>query len=254
MSPNHGSLQHTKTSQPAAGRLNDLASKALSEVAARLGTRGFANMSNTPLVCRMLEAAMDRSDETARKAAEDLLQAGIPPEVMVDDIIPKAARIMGEEWVQDISSFASVTLGASRLQMLVREIGELWSADDTGLARSAVLLWVPPSAQHTLGATIVSTKLRRLGHSVHFTPRDTDSLPTVLGRGTFDALVISASVSESLEDVGKAVEQAKSFDPSLPVIVGGTILKQRPNLVQITGANVATNDIDEAASHFEVAK
>lgn len=254
MSPSQGSLLRNETSVQPAGRLNDLAAKALSEVAARLGGRGFANMSNTPLVCRMLEAAMDRSEETARAAVDDMLALGIPAEVIVDDVIPKAARIMGEEWVQDISSFASVTLGASRLQTLVRELGARWVADEARLAQSAVLLWVPPAAQHTLGATVVATKLRRLGHSVQYSPGHSESITDTLTRDVYDAVVVSASISDSVDDVQEVVTLAKAYNASLPVIIGGTILKQHTELAAMTGADVATNDIDEATSYFEVAK
>lgn len=254
MSPSQGNLLRTETSLQSSGRLNDLVAKALSEVAARFGTRGFANMSNTPLVCRMLEAAMDRSDESARAAADDMLQAGVPAEVIVDDIIPKAARIMGEEWVQDISSFASVTLGASRLQTLVRELGEQWIADEVRPGHSVILLWVPPAAQHTLGATVVSTKLRRLGHSVQYAHRQSADLADALVSDDYDAMVISASIADSTEEIQKAVAKAKAHKKTLPVIVGGTILKQKPDLAAETGADIATNDIEVAASYFEVAK
>ncbi|NNE87992.1 MAG: hypothetical protein HKN27_07935 [Silicimonas sp.] len=212
-------------------------------------------MSNAPLVERMLNAAMDRSDETLRAAADNMLELGIPAEVIVDDIIPKTARTMGEEWVQDISSFASVTLGASRLQTLVRELAAKWSADNAASARSAVLLWVPQAAQHTLGATVVSTQLRRRGHSVQFSPGG--GLPEfsrALTEGNYDGVIISASMSDSTDEVRNVVDAAKAHQSDLPVIIGGTILKQHDDLPRLTGADFATNDLDKATAAFSAAR
>lgn len=236
------------------GRLSDLASKALSEVAARAGVRS-QNTSNTSLVDRLLNAAMARSDETLSAASEIMIAQGVPAEVIVDDIVPRAARVMGEEWVRDISSFASVTLGAARLQTLVRKLGADWSADGTGFAQSTVLLWVPQFAQHTLGATVVSTQLRRMGHSVQFTPGgDLTDLAETLAVERYDALVISASYSERLSDVKSIVDKAKTLDATLPVVVGGTILKKHSDLTQSTGADVASCDLEKISQAFAVAK
>ena len=73
-------------------------------------------------------------------------------------------------------------------------------------------------------------------------------------RDTYDAVVVSASISDSADDVQEIVAMTKAHNASLPVIIGGTILKQHTELAAMTGADVATNDIDEATSYFEVAK
>ncbi len=236
------------------GRLSDLASKALSEVAARAEVR-LQHASNTPLVNRILNAAMARSDETLSAACETMMEQGVPAEVIVDDVVPRAARAMGEEWVRDISSFVSVTLGSARLQTLVRELGANWTADAADLTQSTVLLWVPQSAQHTLGATVVSTQLRRMGHSVHFTPGGgLSDLTQTLTTSNYDALVISASLSETPSDVNAIVDTAKKCSASLPIVVGGTILKQHSDLAQTTGADIASCDIEHVSQIFAVAK
>lgn len=250
MPPSQSQLMRSCAFQPTA-HLDGLASQALSVVASRFGSRGNANMSNAPLVDRMLNAAMNRSGETLSDAAEYMLALGIASEVIVDEIVPKTARRMGDEWIKDISGFASVTLGASRLQTLVRDLGMRWTADDAAAARSTVLLCVPQSAQHTLGATVVSTKLRRLGHSVQFTPGSgLSDLSQALTMGSYDAVVVSASMSDAPGDVQDIVDCSKTHLPKTPVIVGGTILKQHDDLVSVTGADVATNDFEEATKAF----
>ncbi len=256
MSPtSQGQLLQTDASFLTNGRLSDLASKALSEVAARVGAHSAQTASNEPLAERLLSAAMSRSDETLGNAVECIMAQGVPAEVIVDDVVPRTARMMGDEWVQDISGFASVTLGASRLQTLVRKMSARWSADGAQSTGSAVLLWVPECAQHTLGPTVVSTQLRRMGHSVQFSPNGSLSeLSETLIQGDYDAVLVSASASETAKSVAPIVACVKAHDPDLPVIVGGTILKKNSDLAEKTGADVTTNDLEQASSFFAVAK
>lgn len=256
MSPTSQShLLQTDASFLTNGRLSDLASKALSEVAARVGEHSVHTASNAPLAERLLSAAMSRSDETLGTAVECLMAQGVPAEVIVDDVVPRTARMMGEEWVQDISGFASVTLGASRLQTLVRKMSARWNADAAQSSGSTVLLWVPECAQHTLGPTVVSTQLRRMGHSVQFSPNGSlTELSDALIQGAYDAVLVSASASETPDSVTVIVDAVKAHDPDLPVIVGGTILKKNSDLAEKTGADITTNDLEHASSFFSVAK
>lgn len=255
MSPSQSQLLQTEQSLLPHGRLSDLVTKALSEVAARFSNHNAHLASNAPLVHRILHSAMARSGETLRTAADHMIAQGVPCEVIIDDIVPRAARLMGEEWVSDVSSFASVTLGSSRLQSLVRDLSEDWTADGFAVEESAVLLCVPKGAQHTLGATVVSSQLRRMGHSVQFAPGSgTTELAQALNLDSYNAVVVSASLSEQPSDVCEIVDIVKTQCDTIPVIVGGTLLKRHGDLAQTTGADAATSDLDQASHFFSVAK
>lgn len=255
MSPSHGQLLEAEDSRHPDGRLGDLASKALSQVAARIGGLDIYSVSNGPLVMRLLNAAMSRSQETPLAAAESIIAQGVPAEVIIDDVVPRAARMMGEEWVRDASGFADVTLGSMRLQSLVRQLSANWTADGAEATLSTVLLWMPEAAQHTLGATVVSTQLRRMGHSVQFAPgRGLAELRETISSDRYDGVVISASYSESPEDVKAIVDTVKAHNAAVPIIVGGTVLKHNTSLARQTGADVATNDLECATRLFSATK
>lgn len=255
MSPSRGQVLQAAESHHPDGRLGDLASKALLEVAARMGSGESCHVPNAPLVGRILNAAMLRSGETLQDAAASIITQGIPAEVIIDDIVPRAARRMGEEWVSDVSGFASVTLGSMCLQSLVRDLSASWTADDADATLSTVLLWMPETAQHTLGATVVSTQLRRMGHSVQFVPgRGLPELNNALAADHYDSVVVSASSSETPEEVSAIVKTVKAHNPALPVVVGGTVLKHNADLASRTGADLATNDLICASRLFSVAK
>ncbi len=102
----------------------------------------------------------------------DLRRARISPTLFADRYVPEIARRLGKGWEDDTMSFAQVTMGASRLQAILREIGADWAADQGALAsmthaeRSTILMIVPPGEQHTLGVFVLIGQLRRRGVSV----------------------------------------------------------------------------------------
>lgn len=230
--------------------VGDLAAKALSVVASR---SAGPNSSLSPvLIERLLEASMERSNESYRVVTRHMLAMGISAEFIVDDYVPAVARRMGDEWCDDVSSFAAVSLGSSRLQALLRELGTIWSADqsrDAALLKSSALILMPDDSQHTLGAAVMSTQVRRAGLSARVARGiRIDELVKVLQEDSFDAMLISASMSDSLDKVQEIVHTAKnlSLPKALPVVIGGSILEHGENIQEDSGADLATSNINEA--------
>ena len=229
---------------------DDLASFALSIVAARAGS----NKLNTHFADKLLHASMGRSEESYRSVARQMLAMGVAAESIVDDYIPWVARRMGQEWCDDESSFSEVTIGGTRLQSLLRELAGIWSADSASgpMDRDAsVIVALPQHAQHTLGASVLSTRLRRAGLSVRLVMNvSAHTFDRMLHNGTYDAVFISASLGDSLDEIRALAQTAKARTGArnVPVVVGGTILDEDVDLLTRTGADLATIDTDEAIS------
>ena len=49
-----------------------------------------------------------------------MIASGISSADIAEDYVPLAARKLGEAWVDDTLSFSQVTIGAARLQEIVR--------------------------------------------------------------------------------------------------------------------------------------
>ncbi len=226
--------------------IDDLAARALSDVAARYPRwkRGISEAH----VDRLMGAVMGRSEESYRPVARRMLSGGIAPETIADEYIPAVARRMGEEWTQDTASFADVTIGSARLQSMLRDLSTCWTADRMDTTGSAMVI-VPQNVHHTLGASVLTTQLRRTGISVRLcVGMDPRALKVALDHGEFDAVIISASINERIDMVRTIVDLAHSATGSKrpPVILGGTILDQRVNVQRVTGADLATVDLREA--------
>ncbi len=188
-----------------------------------------------------------------RSACHDVIKAALSigqnPEDIADHYIPAAARMMGVAWCEDTTSFAQVTIGASRLQAALRSLGPDWvSNENADPDAPTVLLLVARDVAHTLGATVLSTQLRRRGISVRIVlgvdPADVGEM--VQGR-RYDAVFLSASCGEGFEKLRLIVDAVRlNCDQNTKVVVGGTIVADLPGVRPLTGADFVTDDVDEA--------
>lgn len=207
-----------------------------------------ANM-NARHLATLTEGAMSSAWNGSKEAVEKVLDAGVPAAVIADHYIPAIARSMGEQWCSDELGFASVTIGTSRLQSMLRQLGPAWAGDVMADPDApTILVVVAADVYHTLGAMVLAGQLRRKGISVRVmlgaTPPEVAAQTALL---KFDAVFISASCGETLESLRKIVESvSQDSAKATPVVVGGTILTDAPDAKTLTGADFATNDPDEA--------
>jgi hypothetical protein len=63
----------------------------------------------------------------------------------------------------------------------------------------------------------------------------------------FDAMLLSWSNVEKLDSLGKIVKKLRAeLKLPIPILVGGSIMGRAPDIETITGADLATNDLDHA--------
>jgi len=197
------------------------------------------------------EAALGKDPDACRREVNVALQTGTSPEDLADYYVPALARDMGDQWCVDQLSFAGVTIGVSRLQAMLRELGPSWTSDNAVTSEShAILLLVPREVYHTLGAIVLSSQLRRMGVSVKLIlggkPED---IAQRLDRTNYQAVFVSASCGETLESLRRIVHLVKtSAKTPIPVVIGGSILdvETTENVTALTGADYATRIPEEA--------
>lgn len=225
------------------GSVEALAERVLSVVASNppLRSGGF----RTDLL-EGLVAAVQTFDPAARRSILDQCRAaGLRDAEIIDHYIPAAARDLGEQWCSDTMSFADVTIGVARLQGLARDL----RTPPTNLKPGpAVLVVVPQDVYHTLGATVLGDQMRRLGMSVKMAVGFSyDDLQDLFISHEFDAVMVSASASERLETIGNLINTIRtSAYGNPPIVVGGTVLDQRTDVKQLTGADFTADNAEEA--------
>jgi methylmalonyl-CoA mutase cobalamin-binding subunit len=198
---------------------------------------------------QLIEAVIAEDPGAAARLLETLRARKIPLESLADHYLPEAARALGVLWSRDQADFVDVTIGTARLQALLRGLDSDAALDlSQRPVIGAVLMIVPGGEQHTFGALVAASKLRRRGISVclRLMPR-TNELRDVLRGRHFDGAMISVGARENLDMARKLVKLLRgSAESNVPVIVGGALLAECEDLARETGADAATNDLDRA--------
>ena len=184
---------------------------------------------------------------------------GFAAEDLIDDYIPAVARKLGNRWCEDTLGFAQVTIGVSRLQAMLRKIGEGWTNDsDLRPSAPSIMLIVQQDIYHTLGAMVLNSQLRRMGLSVRLMLGEcAEELARQLNRTNFSAVFISSSCGETLHSLSRTVDVVKTSTlRAPPIVIGGTILdvETTENVTTLTGADYATKILGEALELCGLAK
>jgi len=246
-------MQDFQTQEPGRTGSQDASGVAFfaSQVVSLLAERNVrtATAPRESLIDGLINASISGTKDCFAGLLGEMKRNRISVAALADIYIPIAARRMGEAWHDDRMSWMDVSMGVSRLQSLLREIGVAWAADQAGdTGHGTVLLIIPDREQHTLGPMVAMGQMRRFGVSVCLRIAPSyDELRSLVATRNFDGVMISVAVAEKLESVGKMVAFLKAtLKTPLPVIVGGAVMTTRGDAAAVTGADLASNDIGAA--------
>lgn len=226
--------------------VESLASQALDFLAKRRSVKSFSICEDRILA--LSDSVLGTSGEFRLQVVSEMRAAGITLEDVVDHYIPEVARRLGRLWCEDGLGFADVTIGAARLQGLLRELSVQLDYPTDRKHEKGVAVIVFADEYHTLGAMVLTTQLRRLGISVRLMlGASYQWVSTELFQDQYDAVFISASHIESLDNLSKFVDKVrKQTKRNTPIVVGGPVIGQSRDVKAASGADVATSDVFEA--------
>lgn len=196
-----------------------------------------------------LSRAVIHPEDTHRHAVvAQMLASGISSLDVVDVYVPLVARKLGEAWVDDSLSFSQVTVGAARLQELVRSLGRDPGTSVTVPLGHRVLMVIPADEDHTLGAFVAANQFRRYGLWVHLAIGQTpDEVAETVSSQNFEMIGISGAGLKALDSVRKLVTAVKLNCPrSAPVVVGGNVCNVGQDVLDFTGADFVTTSPRQA--------
>ncbi|MFN3847267.1 MAG: B12-binding domain-containing protein [Paracoccaceae bacterium] len=229
------------------GGVTQFAADVVARLVARDGANGGALKES--VVHRFMEAVRSSDPEDVEAFMTELKRARISHATLADVYIPEVARRLGVAWEEDMASFAEVTIGVARLQAILRDIGTNWMADTADRSFGAtVLMILPDSEQHTLGALVAASWLRRRGISVclKMAPSLAD-IAALLEVRHFDGAMISIACQEKLEVGARLVTTIKQETANgLRIALGGAVVDQGGDVAAMTGADIVTNDLSIA--------
>ncbi|MEM7525872.1 MAG: cobalamin B12-binding domain-containing protein [Pseudomonadota bacterium] len=228
-----------------------IASQAIAEVAIRLAPLG--SMDETAL--SKLEAAVFHDARERRIAVVDAMRAaGLTERDIVDRYIPEVADRLGEHWLNDTMTFADVTIGAARLQAMVRDVAADAAEPTLHADAASALVVVRRGETHTLGAVVLATQLRRCGVAVRLSIGHPDEDVAAEARyGDYNLIAISASAGENLDSLRSLVKRLrKAAGGSSKIAVGGSVMDLELDLEEALHVDFATKNAVDALRRCDV--
>jgi methanogenic corrinoid protein MtbC1 len=176
-------------------------------------------------------------------AVASLLDANIPLDKLLLDLLSPAARRLGTLWERDTCDFLAVTEGLGRLQALTRRLCAQMERAALPAGRS-ILLMPCPGETHLFGLSILASFFRESGWDVTTLGRAGDDPAAVLGEGWFDVLGLSLSCDVHAEALKSLVPDLRraSRNPSLFVMVGGPYFVRSGAGASEFGADASASD------------
>ncbi len=231
------------------GAVDQLATQIISIVAKRVAGARMPSDPRTDCLDMLTAAAGSADSAVRRDYLRRMQECGATLDEIVDLYIPEAARRMGTDWADDVKSFAEVTIGAARLQAMVRELDRSWQSEQAANSRApSILMVVQEHDYHTFGTMVAACKFRRLGVSVHMLLGQPDKqVLAVVQAARFDMLTVSLSSSDRIDNVRKLVKVLRSSGKTVPPIVaGGPVEMSAEEIRSFTGVDHVTSDCAQA--------
>jgi MerR family transcriptional regulator, light-induced transcriptional regulator len=181
---------------------------------------------------------------------EEMLDGGIPAEVIYLDLLAPAARALGTMWEEDTCDFVEVTLALGRMQSVLRRMSHLVArGGERGAPVGRILLAGLPGEQHTLGLIMVAEFFLRAGWEVNLGYPLEDVHPmSILRDEWFDLVGFSVACDTRLPLVKRQIREVRrtSRNRAVRVMVGGRVFDEQPQLVARVGADASAADAREA--------
>lgn len=189
-------------------------------------------------------------DDAILRYAADLQSRGVSVESIYLDLLAPAARALGDMWCEDTCDFVEVTIAVSRLQLVLRDLSQMFVRDRTDAALvGSVLLACTPGEQHSLGLFMVAEFFIRDGWGVRVgPPLSEDRLLADVRTSWYDVVGFSAACDTRLDHLKREISRVRkaSKNPRVLVMAGGRCFNEQPELLSRVGADASAANAELA--------
>jgi transcriptional regulator PpsR len=197
----------------------------LAHLEGSLGLQVCADVRGPPTVEEVGDFArisLQGDVQDALHFTEEIVKQGVSLEVILLHLISAAARLLGDQWLEDELTFLEVTEGLSTIQQVVHALGPSFAPGTPH--RGNIILITPQPEQHTLGIFLAGEFFRRAGWSVQVTPcMGMAELIDTVENEHIEALGISVTHSEHFPHIAPLVRAAREAtrNPAMVIMLGG---------------------------------
>lgn len=203
-----------------------------------------------PVVKQFVQAALAIDESEIRAFVDAQLSQGISVQSIYLDLLAPAARALGAMWDQDSCDFVEVTLAVGRLQLVLRDLSQMFVRDrpEEELA-GRVLLACVPGEQHSLGLFMVAEFFVRDGWEVHVGPPLTnEQLLADVRSEWYDIVGFSVSCDSRLDHLKREIRRVRqaSLNRDVLILAGGRAFNEHPGLLERIGADASAANAELA--------
>jgi methanogenic corrinoid protein MtbC1 len=198
---------------------------------------------------RFATLALGNNDDAPFACVEEMLAREISVESIFLDLLAPAARHLGSLWESDAADFANVTLAMTRLQRIMRRLGEHFCEETIQGNGETALLTIIPGEQHSFGLSMVAEFFRRAGWNLCTGPFSShQELTSLVHNHWFDVVGFSVSCDRRLEELKRDIHDIRrgSRNRHIGIILGGPLVIVQPDLVASMGADMMSSDATTA--------
>lgn len=178
------------------------------------------------------------------------LREGVAVEALCEALLAPAARMLGDQWVEDERNIAEVTLGLARLHEALRAVSRAAPPVPTGAGVTPRALLVPvPGEGHVFGAAVLGEHFSQAGWDVWGTPpRVVAELREWVSGEWFDVAGLSVATEARMPALRESIAAVReaSCNPGIAVFVGGRLFAAQPALSRQLAADWVSADASSA--------
>lgn len=201
----------------------------------------------------LLRAVTGSAGFDASLVMEELRGYRLTIDAIIDLYIPQVANNLGELWMTSDVDFASVTVGALRLQSLLSEASSaLVHPNSYTQDAPLALVIVSEGEQHFLGASVVAAQLRRLGCDVSLSIAEPPK--QITNRVIYDQpdmVLMSCAQVSGLETIARNVKKIRrAIDPAPVIALGGAMRGDIDGIRKKTGVDLVTKSAKDVVGFY----
>jgi methanogenic corrinoid protein MtbC1 len=196
---------------------------------------------------RLAALALQATSHEVVDFVNGLMENGVDAERLYLKLLTPTAVQLGQYWIDDVCSFADVTIGVGHLQTAMRSLHSAFFSDQGQVAPGAprAMLMPLPGEQHTFGLSMLSAFFTRAGWDTWSgTVADAGELNAMVRGDWIDLIGFSLSHDALLDDARRHIAAIRraSRNPALVIMVGGLPFAQDTSLAQEIGADGTASD------------